>query len=155
MNERQPIRTKWSRAFGHDDLKELFLQLGGDLSALAGADRDTVNRADRRDLSGSAGEEKLIRKIKCGTLNGRFNYLDAEFAGDLDDRITGDARKDRSSERRRDQLAAIDEEKILTRAFGTYPRSSRAMPSENPPSRASILMSANSYNCTGFGHCRH
>ena len=83
-----------------------------DLAAFSGSDRDLVNRTDRRDLGGGAGEEKFVGQIERGALDGRFDDFDAEFAGNLNDRIARNSGQNRSTERRRDQFAVVDENRF-------------------------------------------
>src|SRR5688572_29461753 len=119
--ERQPVGSERCGALGEDDVEEFLLQFLGDRSAFAGADRDAVNRTDRRDLGRGASEENFVGEIERCTLDLCLDDLKAELACDLQNRITRDPGQYRRAERRRDQLAVIDEEYVLARAFGNHP----------------------------------
>src|SRR3954466_6256126 len=47
-----------------DDVEERVLQPLGDRTALAGADRDAIDRSDRRDLRGRADDEDFVGGVE-------------------------------------------------------------------------------------------
>src|SRR3712207_4561233 len=83
---------------------------GGDRAAAAGFDDDAVYRADRGNLGGGAGEKQLVGDVQAFARQALLAQLDAELAGDRDDRIARDTGQDRRRRRRSiDDAAAHDE----------------------------------------------
>jgi len=55
------------------------------------ANRTIVELADRRDFSGGAGEEGFVRGIDFITRDAFFHQRQADFGGELNDGVAGDA----------------------------------------------------------------
>src|SRR5690606_15717443 len=84
----QPLRVAVVAATDH--VEEQRLQLLGDRSAAAFADRAVVELADRRDLGGGSGEEGFVGAVHLVARDALLAHLDAEVASQRDDRIPRD-----------------------------------------------------------------
>jgi hypothetical protein len=98
-------------------------------AALACADSDAVNRANRRDFGGGAREEKFVCNVKCGALNARFGDGNFEFAANLYDAVARNAGQNRRRQRRRNDAAFVNDKTFSPEPSETKPRSSSAIPS--------------------------
>ena len=67
-----------------DHIKEQALQLGGNRTALARADRPVVEFADRRHLGGGAGEESLVGDVDVVARQALENGYDEALLLDVD-----------------------------------------------------------------------
>ncbi len=67
------------------------LQFGRDGATCAFADGPIVKFADRRDLGGSAGEERLVGAVDLVASDAFFDHRQANFTGQLNDGVAGDA----------------------------------------------------------------
>ena len=89
----------------------------GDRAAAAVADRDLVDRPDRRDLDGGADEERLVGDVEHLARQHLLAHREAEVARERDDRVARDARQDRGGQRRRVDDVVAHEEQVLAAAF--------------------------------------
>ena len=99
------------------DVEERLLDGLGDRAALALADRDLVDRPDRRDFDRRAHEEGLVGDVEQLARQQLFADLEAVISRERDDRVAGDARQDRRGRRRRVDDVVADEEEVLAAAF--------------------------------------
>src|SRR4029079_8254063 len=93
------------------------LNLLRDRTTSACADRNAVDRANRRDFRGCSGEEKLVSHVQCRTLNRPFFDRNAELLADLNHAVASDTWEYRGRKWRRQHDVAGDEEDILTGTF--------------------------------------
>src|SRR5688572_6432283 len=90
---------------------EDLLDLAGDGSGIA--DLAVVDRTDRHDLGGGAGEERLLRGVEVGADDVGLAVLDAEVAGHRAHRVLRDALERAGAHRRRVDDAVLDHEDVL------------------------------------------
>ena len=86
-------------------------------SALAVADLDGVDGADRRDFGGGAGEEQLVGEVEHLARNGDLAHFDAHVLRQRHHGVTRDAVEQRVRHARRVQHAVLDDEQVLAGAF--------------------------------------
>src|ERR1700687_5514845 len=100
----------------HDCVK-LLLQRFGDGADRAFADLDLIDRTDRGDLRGGAGEERLIGDVEHLARNHLLDNWNAQVAGDLQHRVARDPRQHGVAQRSGNQLVVLHQEQVLTRAL--------------------------------------
>src|SRR3546814_9962371 len=88
-NMREPFGISVALALHQREVR--CLQLFGDRTATAFADRTIVDLANRRDFSGGAGEERLVGDIDLVARDASFDDLVAEILCQLHDRAARDA----------------------------------------------------------------
>lgn len=115
-NQRQPPPAIF--CFAGEEAKERLLNSGCDRTAFARANRQFIDRANRRHLSRSTSEEEFVRQVEHFARQVLFAHLVSQLARQGDHRIAGDARQQRRCDRRRVDDAVTDEEQILARSFG-------------------------------------
>src|SRR5450755_3572812 len=109
--------------------EECPLQLLGDRAAATRADCNAIDRADRRDLGGRAGEEQLIGQVEHLAWNGGLAHFQALQACEFHDGIPGQTTENRMCQVGREQHAVLDDEDVLagTLAHGAIGRKSNAL----------------------------
>src|SRR5690606_9527265 len=100
-----------------DDVEEQRLQLLGDRSAPPVPDRPVVELPDRGDLGRRPGEEGLVGDVHLVARDALLDHVDAEVAGDGDDRVAGNA-VEAARQVRGVEPAVADDEDVLAGTFG-------------------------------------
>src|SRR6185295_390366 len=111
----QPTRVLRVAALDH--LEELLLELLGDRTGFALADRAAVHLADRRHFRRRAREEGLVGDVELVAAEALLFDRDVMLARQRHDRVARDARQ-HAGERRRLDLPVADDEQVLARALG-------------------------------------
>src|SRR5258707_1298976 len=93
LNIREPIARSFS--FALSDRKECTLNFLGDLSTPAAANSNTIDRANRGNLSSRPREEQFVGHVKCCALNAPFLNSDAQLLAYLDHAVASYARENR------------------------------------------------------------
>src|SRR5690348_15189237 len=96
---------------------EFILQQFGDGAATAVADLDFVDRADRSDFNGRAGEKYFVGYVEHLAGNHLFCDRDAEVAANFHHGVASDAWEDAVRKRRRQHLAARNDKYVFSRTF--------------------------------------
>ncbi len=91
INIGQPIARRFTLSLSN--LKEHLLNTSSNLSATTAAYGDPVDRTNGRNLSGRAGEEKLIRNIERCALNASLLDFDPQLVADLNHAVARDSRQ--------------------------------------------------------------
>ena len=123
----QPFGVSQCLVASVDDVEERALDLLGDRPA-RDADLDAVELADRRDLGGGAGEG-LVADVDLVARDALLDELEArslQIAKTVLRVMPLSAPADRSG---RIDDAALDDEQVLARAFGTKPAASSSIAS--------------------------
>ena len=102
------------------DVEEGRLQIPGDGPWLAGADGAVVHLTDRRQLSSRAGHEHLVGDVELVAGEPFLHHFHAALAGQIHDRVAGDALEYRG-QRRGLQNAVAHQENVLACALGDIP----------------------------------
>src|SRR5260221_2278505 len=76
-----------------------------------------VDRANRRDFYGGAGEENFVDDVEHFARDDLFLHGDLQVFGNLHDRIASDAGQDAGGERRSVERAVVHEKHVHAGAF--------------------------------------
>src|ERR1700678_4073083 len=93
--------------------EEFVLDALGQRTTRAYAYFDPVNRANRRDLHGSAAEENLLGDIKHFARNNLLGDGNIQIAANREYRVASDSGQCRIGKRRRDQRAVHYQENVF------------------------------------------
>src|SRR4029077_9435103 len=100
-----------------EDGEEFLLEAFGNGASASGADGDAIDRAQRRDFGGSAGEEDFVGNVEQLARNHLLGDANAKIFAERHDAAAGDARQDARSERGRIDDAVADNENIFAGTF--------------------------------------
>src|SRR5664279_4981873 len=119
LYRRQPAEAIRLEAVGYSvELVGDFLR---DFAGLAVADKDAVDRADRRNLRSRTGEEDFVGNVEQFPRNGLLRDREAEMPGDGEHAVAGNAGEGRVCQRRGVEHAVAHHEDVLPRAFAHQP----------------------------------